>query len=109
MYFELRGETYTNNSVIDIADVGTGESTLLCKTDSESCCETPPNRAGEFYYPNGVQVPIRSAEQGFYRDRRTQRMRLNRRQRTNVPIGVYSCEIPDASGVIQKLFITLTA
>ena len=109
MYFELRGEIYTNNSVIDIADVGTGESALLCKTDSASCCGTPPNRVGEFYYPNGVQVPIRIAGQGFYRDRRTQRIRLNRRQGINDPTGVYSCEIPDASGVMQKLFIKLTA
>ena len=107
MYFELNGVALVNNSAIKVADVGSGETALLCKTDRESCCGTPPDREGEFYYPNGVQVPIRSAGHGFYRDRRAQRIRLNRRLGANTPTGVFRCEIRDASGVIQKLFITL--
>ena len=107
VYFELRGEVLANNSAINMADIGTGESALLCKTDKVSCCGTPPDRAGEFYYPNGVQVPVRSTGEEFYRDRRAQRIRLNQRQGTNLPTGVFRCEIPDASDVKQKLFITL--
>ena len=107
VYFELRGETYANNSVVNIVDIGEGESALLCKTNRESCCGTPPNRAGEFYFPSGIQVLIRKSGQGFYRDRSTQQIRLNRRQGVNSPTGVYHCEIPDAGGEMQGLFIKL--
>ena len=59
-----------------MADIGEGENALLCKTDRESCCGTPPNRAGQFY-PDGSLVPISGVGQGFYRDRHTQQIRLN--------------------------------
>ena len=58
MYFELDGKKYFNNSEISISDIGEGEHALLCKTDEEDCCATVPNRFGEFYYPNGVHVPV---------------------------------------------------
>ena len=58
VYFELIGMVLSNNSVAPLLDVGEDENGLFCKTDREECCGTPPNRFGEFYYPNGVQVPI---------------------------------------------------
>ena len=104
----MRGVNYTNNSVINIADISEGENALLCKTNNESCCGTPPNRHGQFYYPDGGIVPIEGAGQGFYRDRRLQQIRLNRRQGTYHPTGWYHCEIPNASGVYQKLVFNLS-
>ena len=71
------GMNYTNNSVINIADISEGENALLRKTNNESCCGTPPNRDGQFYYPDGRIVPIEGAGQGFYRDRSLQQIRLN--------------------------------
>ena len=92
-----------------MADIGEGESALYCRTDRESCCGAPPYRAGQFYYPNGSLVPISGAGQGFYRDRHTQQIRLNRRQGVIAPTGMYRCEIPDASGVTWRLLANLTA
>ena len=107
MYFELKGNRYDNNSAINILAIGEGDNALLCKTNKQDCCGTVPNRFGEFYYPNGVQVPIRGAEQGFYRNRGDQLIRLNRRDSTSSPTGKYFCEIPDANGVTQKIIIDI--
>ena len=107
MYFQLNNKTYTNNSVIKVNAIGEGEEALLCKTDKVECCSTTPNRFGQFYYPNGVKVPIRKAAHGFYRNRGNQLVRLNRRRGVISPTGMYCCEIPDSSNVMQKVFITL--
>ena len=72
-----------------------------------NCCGTLPNRFGQFYYPNGVQVPVSNAGQGFYRNRGNQVIRLNRREGATSPTGKYRCEIPDASGEMQNIYITL--
>ena len=107
VYFVLGGQTFTNNSIVSIANIGEGMDALLCRTNLINCCGTLPNRFGEFYYPNGVMVPVNNARQGFYRNRGDQEIRLNRRDGVSSPTGRFHCEIPDASGVMQNLFITL--
>ena len=107
VYFELNGKVYPNNSVIPLLEVGEDNSALLCKTDLTACCETPPNRLGEFYCPNDVIVPVRKLEQGFYRNRGSQEVRLNRREGVIFPTGEFRCEIPDASETIQILYVHL--
>ena len=107
MYVELNGKVYSNNSAVSILDIGEGEDALLCKTNKQDCCGTPPNRFGEFYYPNGVQVPVRRQGHGFYRSRGDQVVRLNRRDGVTSPTGVYCCDIPDDSGIFRKVFIML--
>ena len=107
VYFELKGERYENNSVVSILAIGEGDNALLCKTNKQDCCGTVPDRFGEFYYPHRVRVPINSARQGFYRDRGDQLIRLNRRADTSSPTGRFYCEIPDADGVNQKIFINI--
>ena len=109
MYFELKGKRYDNNSMINILAIGEGDNALLCKTNEQDCCGTAPNRFGEFYYPNGVQVPIRKAGQGFYRNRGDQLIRLNRRDAASSPIGKYFCVIPAANGMTQKIFIHIVS
>ena len=107
IYFELGGQTFGNNSIVSLTQVGEGKDALLCKTDLISCCATVPNRFGEFYYPNGLIVPINNSGHGFYRNRGDQEIRLNRRQGITSPSGKFRCEIPTASGEIQNIFITL--
>ena len=107
MYFELQGVVYTNNSAVSLLEVGEGESALLCKTNRGGCCGTPPNRFGEFYYPSGIKVPIAKQQQGFYRNRGEKVVRLNRRGGVTSPTGKYRCEIPDANGSMQSIYITL--
>ena len=89
-------------------DIGEGRSALLCKTDKLDCCHIPPNRYGQFYYPDGGQVPIRAEQQGFYRNRGEQLIRLNKRKGMESPPGKYRCEIPTAAGEVASIYVTLT-
>lgn len=107
VYFELNSKIYMNNSAVRLTDIGEAGSALICKTDKEDCCKTRPNRYGEFYYPNGERVPIEFQQHGFYRNRDEQLIRLNRREGTVSPSGKYRCEIPDASGEMKNIYITL--
>ena len=108
VYFELNKKIYYNNSAVLITDIGEAGRALYCKTDKENCCKTLPNRFGEFYYPNGEKVPIQAHQDGFYRNRDEQLIRLNRREGTTSPTGKYRCEVPDASGETKKIYIVLT-
>ena len=104
----MDGLVYGNNSIVSLNRIGEGEEgALVCRTDKVDCCGTFPNRLGQFYYPNGVQVPIKNAGQGFYRNRGDQMIRLNRHQGVVSPKGKFHCEIPDANGEVQHLYITL--
>ena len=105
----LHGKVYQNNSAVPLTEIREGDNALHCKTDKEECCGTVPNRFGEFYYPNGVRVPIARQQQGFYRNRGEQIIRLNRREGITSPTGMYRCEIPNADDVMVKIYITLTA
>ena len=107
LYFELDGNVYLNNSAISLQEIGEGERALICKTNKQDCCGTPPNRFGEFHYPNGDQVPIRNRQDKLYRQRGDREIYLNRRVDTTSPSGTYSCVIPDVAGTIQTLYIDL--
>ena len=89
--------------------MGEGEdNALLCTTDKVDCCGTIPNRFGDFYYPDGEKVSVKIANEGFYRNRGEQSVRLNRREDTVSPTGKFRCQIPDAAGEMQNIYITLT-
>lgn len=107
IYFVHNGQIYSNNSEIALCIIGEGKNALSCKTDFKSCCGSPPNRFGEFFYPNGVRISIRSRGYGFYRDRGKQEIRLNKRERVTTPTGRFRCDIPDEEGNLQSIYITL--
>ena len=88
-----------------MSSIGENGNALLCVTDG-ACC-TNPNRAGEFYYPNGDVVRIDGSGDDLYRNRGTGMIRLNRRNGATSPIGTYTCEIPDSNRELQTIFITL--
>ena len=98
-----------NNSAVDLNDIGEGDRALLCKTNLQNCCGTQPNRFGEFFYPNGRQVPIRARGEGFYRNRGDQRIHLNRKEGVTSPTvtGRFRCAIPDANRVMKNVYITV--
>ena len=94
--------------MLSSTNVGEGESALYCWTDKEECCGTKPNRFGKFYYPNGVEVPIKRFQHRFYRDRGEQYIRLNQREGGEALTGMYSCEIPNSDNTMVKIYIRLT-
>ena len=105
----LRGVQYPNNSIVNITDVGEGDHfALLCLTDKRPCCGMPPNRFGDWYYPNGSIVPQSGDRSSFYRNRGDDgQVRLHRRSNAMTTTGIYSCEVPDASDVIRTFYVGL--
>ena len=101
----------TDNSVVVITDIGDGTDgtpPLICTTPFRPCCNTPPNRYGEWYYPSGDSVPNSATGQDFYRGRGDDgTVRLNRRNNALSPLGTFSCELPLTSpSDLQRLNVT---
>ena len=107
VYFVLKSSVYLNNSVISLEEIGEEDDALICKTNSKDCCGTPPNRFGEFHYPNRDLVPIRTRAEDFYRNRGEGEIRLNRITGSTSTSGRFSCVIPDATGMTQVAYIYL--
>ena len=102
---------YTNGSTVLRTDIGEGDTGLQCTTDSTTCCSnTPPEmRAGEFELPDGgglVPIRVSSDAHGYYRDRGSRFIRLNRLP-NGITTGQFGCVIPDASGTDVSLFINV--
>lgn len=116
VYLSLRGVIYNNNSIICITEIGEAESAtnnaLQCITDRMPCCQTPPNGYGEWYLPNGELVGLTKNHSDpfntFYRTRGDDgAVNLNHvgstLNRTNSPLGLFCCQVPDSTNVIQQI------
>ena len=104
----LNGKNITNNSYVDVHDIGINQTALLCNTDKTNCCGEPPNRAGKWYFPSGTEVKTRGGFQDeFYRDRGRQVVRLHHRIGTFTERGLFRCEVPDADDIMQSITINI--
>ena len=103
--------TYANNSIVTRTDIGTGSAALLCTTTYSPCC-TSGNRDTQWFFPNGSQVLNPSqymmdiGDPPYYRTRSTdpRALRLNRNPQGSTT-GIFRCDIPDASDVLQSMFV----
>ena len=107
MNFILRNQTYLNNSIVAIHDIGEWDDALLCVTDNPDCCKRNRTGQGQFYYPNNDMVRFNVGDP-WYRDRGPQVVRLNRKNYVLSPTGRYRCEIPDSSGMNRNIYIHVT-
>ena len=114
---------YANNSVIDINLVGEGfegvsntfGGALECHTDDTICCREVdnPNRenVGEWFFPNGTEIPPYHSLLFYYVTRGHMVVRLNifrsKSSSGSSLIGTYQCKIPNANGRILTRNITL--
>ena len=105
----LNGVQYTNNSVVNITDIGTDSAALICTTTYTPCCFTSPLPGTHWYYPNGSRVENNDTLP-YYR-RRTDatsdppgRVILHRNPGANTT-GVFRCEILDANGTFQSIYV----
>ena len=109
--FLLNGQLYPNNSVVTVTDIGTSIGLgLYCLTPSLECCSDSetPNAASvtrEWYLPD--DRPVTSANSPFIRNQVSSAVSLYRDlfSSTTAPSGVYRCEIPDASGASQNIYV----
>ena len=104
----LNDVQYTNNSVVTITDIGTASAALLCTTTNSGCCSSG-NPTTQWYFPTGSQVPNRGVpppSMTFSRTRSTSPGTvLLHRNSGATTTGVFHCDILDASGDIQSLYV----
>ena len=104
--FALSGALYGNNSIVTITDIGEEiHSALLCITTNINCCASINGRVGGWYLPNGTFIDGNG--QNFYQNRGSSALRLFLRSGATSPNGVFHCQIPDASGALQRIYIGL--
>ena len=96
--------TYTNNSIVNRTDIGTGSAALLCTTTLPGCC-TSALQTTQWYFPDGSQV-MNNGGLPYYRTRSTnpRAVRLHRNPQ-GTTTGIFRCDILDASGVLQSMFV----
>ena len=114
VYLALRGVFITNNSNINIRNIGQSSDSpngaLQCITDRMPCCSVAPNRFGEWYLPDGylVQVFAITLTSAFYRTRGDNgEVSLNRPTDVMSPFGQFCCEVPDAADTDQTLCVNI--
>ena len=106
--FYLNGVAYLDGSTVLRTDIGEGDDALQCTTDRQSCCNLP-NRAGQFIFPSGTQVPIlpNVGSSGYYRTRGSQLISLHRQSVNGVITGQFRCDIPSGTDTNSMLFINI--
>ena len=108
----LDGTRVPNHGFVGRGDLSRPtDNPLLCVTpDNTTCCSTAETGGaplGNWYFPNGTQVPPDSTGWNFYINRGPGVLRLHRH--TGGVSGIYRCMIPDQSGVNQTLYVGLYA
>ena len=89
-----------------VDDIGEGKEGLYCITSNTSCCGNSSQPS--FYFPNGALVRGGRKRKGnYYKNKGRGFVRLNRKNTGQSPTGQYRCQIPDASGVNQNLYINI--
>jgi hypothetical protein len=117
----LNGTVYLPGDTVLITDIGEfvdpvdPGTSLVCRTElvNTLCCRfTDGGNAGEWFDPDGTQLPRfgRAPTAGFSRSGYAQQVRLNRRNNTMSPTGVFECRVPlMGGGAIVMASITITS
>ena len=102
--FQHNSDTYLNNSFIDRSIIGQDETALQCVTDHTPCCNVSD---GGWSDPQGaaVQTGIMGATDVYVTRSASGQINLNRI--TAGASGMWRCDIPDSSGVMQRIYIYL--
>ena len=106
----LNNVQYTNNSVVNTTDIGTGSAALICTTTAQACCAS--GTGNEWYFPNGSQVlPLSGIGNAttYYRSRSYSQLangtvRLNRISGASTT-GVFHCDIFDSSRILRSIYV----
>ena len=100
---------YPNSSVIPITEIEetntTSNNGLQCITDRRPCCAAQP-RQGEWFFPNGSNVPgVAQNPTSFYRNRGDDgTVNLNRlNSDVMMPTGSFCCVVSDNTSVDQTV------
>ena len=88
----------------------------MCVTDLEDCCESPRTMRGNWYYPDGRTVVFNTGGGTFQSNRGANEVIGNQqfygsvrlwRRYTPPERGLFHCELPDANGINQNLYVNI--
>ena len=106
--FESKGEIFFNNSYISHRQIGTGNDVLKCVTNNTDCCTCPD--VGNWIDGSGGTVHQgASGANAIHVTRRNGTVSLNLKSvgGSSGFSGMWRCDIPDSSGVMQSIYIYL--
>ena len=107
----MKGTPYLNNSVVALTAIGADINALVCLTDFTACCSNSETGGtsflGHWRLPDGSLVPggASGSIASIIRTRGPSAVLLHRRSNVLEPTGVFTCEVPDASGVLRFVYI----
>ena len=104
----LNNVQYTNNSVVNITDIGTDSAALLCTTTGFGCCTS--SRGDEWYFPDGSAVQRIGTT--YYRTRTITSgsggtVRLHRNPGATTT-GVFRCDILGVGSIYVGIYTATT-
>ena len=98
----------SNNTLITVNDARTYEAALLCSTDKTDCCTDIDTIAetGNWFLPNGskVLIPSKTNIQSLSITLGNQTLGLNITNSSELPTGIYHCEMVDKENVTHHLY-----
>ena len=107
----MRDTPYLNNSVVALTALGADNNALICLTNFTACCSNRETGGtgslGDWRLPNGSLVPggASGSTASIITTRGASAVLLHRRNNVMVPTGVFTCEVPDSSGVLRFIYI----
>ena len=107
----MKGTPYLNNSVVALTAIGADNNALICLTNFTACCRNSDTGGtgslGKWRMPDGSLVPggASGSTANIIRTRGASAVLLHRRNYVMVPMGLFTCEVPDASGVLRFVYI----
>ena len=117
LYFTLNAVVYLPGDTVLITDIGFSllahpdpGSSLVCNTSNvnTNCCRSRDRgNVGEWYFPSGTIVP-RGSIGDFTRSGWAHQVRLNRRNNAMIPLGTYTCVVPDMNNAAMYHNASLT-
>ena len=109
VYLQIDGTRVPNHDFVGRRELN--NNPLLCVTpDNITCCSTAETGGaplGNWYFPNGTEVPTNDTGWLFYITRGPGVVQLHRH--AGGVSGIYCCVIPDQCGVNQTLYVGLYA
>ena len=99
---------YSNNSLVNLNDMGVDDNALYCYTNLTTCCSSVDNMnrggLGNWKFPNDTVLGDRSTLSIFFRTRATNAILLHRGSSATGPTGIYRCEVPDSQNDMQFVY-----
>ena len=105
----LNNVQYTNNSVVNITDIGTGSAALRCISTYHPCCFSVPSPGTHWYFPNETRLENNNALP-YYRTRTASGPSslgsvILHRNSGGTTTGIFRCEILYVWGSFQSLYV----